>query len=117
MLPFTNRTVNFAEVPLWDYPDWILPYEPITEEEAMDYPWNWDFDEFKRRITKYNRNEIIEYYTNRPEEESKIHRKHDEEFLEWIKITLGIHLTPLELPNIRPHPSKRLKGFVKKKQN
>ena len=115
MLPFTNRTVNFAEVPLWDYPEWILPHEPITEEEAMDYPWNWDFDEFKRRMTKYNRKEIKTYYKNRPEEDTIVQRNHDEEFLKWIKITFGIHLKPSELPIVRPHPSKRLKEFVKNK--
>ena len=112
MLPFTNRTVNFAEVPLWDYPDWILPHEPITEEEAMDYPWNWDFDEFKRRMTKFNKEEIKDSYKSREPRDELLHSQHDEEFLQWLRESYGIDIQPEELEIKRPHPSKRSKDYV-----
>ena len=112
MLPFTNRTVNFAEVSLWDYPDWILSYEPITEEEAMDYPWNWDFDEFKRRMTKFNKQEVKDFFDSREPRDEILHVQHDEEFLQWLRESYGIDIQREELEVKRPHPSKRSPNYV-----
>merc|ERR1712137_12857 len=111
---FTNRTIDLGRAPLWDYPDWILPVDPLPEELYKQYPWNWKFDEdWWNDMATNNYDTVRQKVLDRKERNQGLRAENIEEFRKYIadRFYEG-DISEVTIETIQPPKSKRVSEYL-----